>query len=233
MKATGLSRIAKCQQSILSVCGILGAIAALAVSARAQNLDNQIPCLDPHRVQSPSEVSQSLGLADSLALRVRYTTRLAPDEGPIFGRVVAFDSLWLNDAPTPVLETNRKIKIGGLDIPPGSYSLFFLPSAAGWKLIVAKKDVKGGSDYDASLEVGRIQLIPSSPANCKMLTLEISPLANRVSAGRSSRCVPANPGSLEERKLLFSWAEANFNAVLESDPCDVITDSENSPVASK
>src|ERR1700675_2453698 len=58
----------------------------------------------------------------------------------IFGGLVPYGEVWrtgANDATTLVADTN--VKIGDKDVPAGSYTIFTLPGADKWVLIISKK----------------------------------------------------------------------------------------------
>jgi hypothetical protein len=66
----------------------------------------------------------------------------------IFGGLVPYGEVWragANDATTLVTDTN--LNIGGKDIPAGSYTLFAIPNADKWVLIISKKTGEWGIPY--------------------------------------------------------------------------------------
>ncbi len=65
--------------------------------------------------------------------------------------LVPYGQVWrLGADAATVLKTERTIDLGGLTVPPGSYALFAMPSAKGWKLIVNKVAEQWGLDYDTN-----------------------------------------------------------------------------------
>jgi hypothetical protein len=66
----------------------------------------------------------------------------------IFGGLVPYGEVWragANDATTLVTDTN--LNIGGKDVPAGSYTIFALPNADKWVLIISKKTGEWGIPY--------------------------------------------------------------------------------------
>src|SRR6266850_645023 len=66
----------------------------------------------------------------------------------IFGGLVPYGEVWragANDATTLVTDTN--LNVGGKDVPAGSYTLFAMPNADKWVLIVSKKTGEWGIPY--------------------------------------------------------------------------------------
>jgi hypothetical protein len=66
----------------------------------------------------------------------------------IFGGLVPYGEVWragANDATTLVTDTN--LNIGGKDVPAGNYTIFALPNADKWVLIISKKTGEWGIPY--------------------------------------------------------------------------------------
>jgi len=66
----------------------------------------------------------------------------------IFGGLVPYGQVWrtgANDATTLVTDTN--VRIGDKDVPGGSYTIFTLPNADKWTLIISKKTGEWGIPY--------------------------------------------------------------------------------------
>ena len=77
----------------------------------------------------------------------------------IFGNVVPWDTVWRTGANQATqLITDKDLVIGGTPVPAGTYSLFTIPSAKGWQLIVNKQHGQWGTDYDAKQDLARIPM---------------------------------------------------------------------------
>jgi hypothetical protein len=66
----------------------------------------------------------------------------------IFGGLVPYGEVWragANEATTLVTDTN--LNIGGKDVPAGNYTIFALPNADKWVLIISKKTGEWGIPY--------------------------------------------------------------------------------------
>src|SRR6202171_3629742 len=66
----------------------------------------------------------------------------------IYGDLVPFGQVWrtgANEATTFV--TSSDVVVGGKDVPAGSYTLFTIPSADKWTLIINKKTGEWGIPY--------------------------------------------------------------------------------------
>lgn len=80
---------------------------------------------------------------------------------PVWGALVPYGSVWrmgANDAAH--FATDRAIDLGGLALEPGTYTLFLLPTADAWTLVVNRRTGVSGLDHDPAHDVGRIPLAP-------------------------------------------------------------------------
>jgi hypothetical protein len=84
----------------------------------------------------------------------------------VWGVVVPFDSVWRTGANrTTTLTTGRDIVLGKARIPAGTYTLYSLPAATGFTLIVSRKPA-GFPAYDPSMDAARVPLtrVKSAPS---------------------------------------------------------------------
>ncbi len=80
---------------------------------------------------------------------------------PIFGGLVPYGEVWRTGADEATrLRTEADLLFaGGLYAPKGTYSLFTLPGAQGWLLILNRAAEQWGAfNYDPALDVGRAPL---------------------------------------------------------------------------
>jgi hypothetical protein len=74
----------------------------------------------------------------------------------IMGGLVPYGEVWRTGAnPATTLITTTNLKIGTLDVPAGTYSLYTLPSASQWLLIVNKQTGQWGTVYKQDQDLGR------------------------------------------------------------------------------
>jgi len=79
--------------------------------------------------------------------------------------LVPLDQVWRFGANTSTtLQTGVDVTIGSLVVPAGKYSLYALPSASGWKLIINKNTGQWGTRYSAEHDLGRVDLIETALA---------------------------------------------------------------------
>jgi len=77
----------------------------------------------------------------------------------IMGELVPYDKVWrtgANEATT--LTTPVDLNIGGTKVPAGKYTLWTLPSAGTWKLIINKQTGQWGTNYDEKQDFARIDM---------------------------------------------------------------------------
>jgi hypothetical protein len=78
----------------------------------------------------------------------------------IYGGLVPYGEVWrtgANDATTFVASSD--VTVGGTAVPAGSYTIFTLPNADSWKLIINKKTGEWGIPYKyESDELGRVDM---------------------------------------------------------------------------
>jgi len=92
----------------------------------------------------------------------------------IYGGLVPFGQVWrtgANEATTFV--TDADLVVGGTTVPAGSYTLFTIPGADKWTLILSKKTGEWGTDYPgASNDLARIDMKASAlPAAVENFTI--------------------------------------------------------------
>jgi len=110
----------------------------------------------PLGVLSPTDSVQAM--VGGVALSVKYS-RPAVRGRVIFGGVVPWNQVWRTGAnAATVFTTSADLVMGGTTIPAGSYSLWTIPSTAGWKLVVNTNKGQWGTDYDAKYDLTRLDM---------------------------------------------------------------------------
>ncbi len=87
------------------------------------------------------------------------------------------DKVWRTGADeATTLITTKDLTIGSLAVPAGTYTLYTLPSASGWKLIVNKQNKQWGTVYQEGQDLGRVDLTSGKlPKPAEQLTIAIVP----------------------------------------------------------
>ena len=84
--------------------------------------------------------------------------------------IVPYGKVWRTGAnPATTLITATNLKIGTLDVPAGTYTIFTLPNSDQWLLIINKQTGQWGTEYSDSKDLGRTPMqsktLPSSQEN--------------------------------------------------------------------
>jgi hypothetical protein len=132
-------------------------IAALTLVAASFALGQQ----DKGQRPSPPAKAQCK-LPDGKTITVDYSSPRAKGR-KIFGELVPYGQVWrtgANEATTFV--TTANLSAGGKDVPAGSYTIFTVPNADSWSLIINKHTGEWGVPYKYESE--ELVRIPMSVA---------------------------------------------------------------------
>jgi hypothetical protein len=93
----------------------------------------------------------------------------------IFGRLVPFGRVWCPGADeATTLESSRDLHVGNFVVPRGSHTIWILPTANEWKLIVSKEPSGFHTNYNPSEDLGSVELTKRSlDAPVEQLTFAI------------------------------------------------------------
>jgi hypothetical protein len=88
--------------------------------------------------------------------------------------IVPYGEVWRTGAnPATTLITPTNLKIGTLDVPAGTYTLFTLPNKDKWLFIVSKKTGEWGIPYPEGNDLGRTPMT-SKPVASSQENMSIS-----------------------------------------------------------
>jgi hypothetical protein len=120
----------------------------------------------------PANTSQTV---DGKTVSIQYSAPSMRGR-KIFGGLVPYDHWWRTGAnPATTLKTEANLKIGSATVPAGTYTLYTLPSAGTWKLIINKQTGQWGTKYDQSQDLARVDMKKetlSSPQEVMSITIE-------------------------------------------------------------
>ena len=126
---------------------IPAALLALATLAAAQME------MGPDKSKRPSPpASTECKFSDGKTVKIDYSSPRAKGR-KVFGGLVPYGDVWrtgANEATTFVAGTN--VTVGGKDVPAGSYTIFTVPKADAWTLVISKKTGEWGTDYAGEKE---------------------------------------------------------------------------------
>jgi hypothetical protein len=142
------------------------AAAASAVSpALAQTLEVPAP-------SAKAKVEQRVGITD---FSIEYSSP-AMRGRKIFGGLLPYDKLWRTGANACTkLTASRDFTFGETKVPKGTYSIFSIPGASSWTVILNKNIELAGTDgYDAKDDVARITVTPEASGPRERMTFLFS-----------------------------------------------------------
>jgi hypothetical protein len=77
----------------------------------------------------------------------------------IFGALVPYGRVWCPGADeATTLSTNRPLQLSGLSLPAQRYTLWILPTADTWKLVVSRRTGQWHTQYNDADDLGRVDL---------------------------------------------------------------------------
>ena len=109
----------------------------------------------PEAPQSPPATAATK--LDGAELTIHYSSPAMRGRA-IMGGLVPYGQVWRTGANAATsFVTTGKLKIGTLDVPAGSYTIFTVPAAPGkpWQLIVNKQTGQWGLAYKQDMDLGR------------------------------------------------------------------------------
>jgi hypothetical protein len=126
------------QKSIAIIGGVCLSLSFLATQASCQS--------DKSKRPSPPATA-TCTLPDGKTITVDYSSPRVKGR-KIFGELEPYGKVWragANEATTFV--STADLKVGGKDVPAGSYTIFAIPNPDSWTLIVSKKTGEWGLAY--------------------------------------------------------------------------------------
>ena len=108
------------------------------------------------RRRSPHETTS--GTVDGSEMSITYGRPYMRGR-TIMGGLVPYGIVWCPGADeATMLSTSKRIRIGNLTLAAGQYTLWMLPSAGAWTMIVNKETGQFHTRYDARHDLGRVEL---------------------------------------------------------------------------
>ena len=144
------------------------ALALVATTASAQ----KVVSTSPGKGGSPHEtVEWTVGAA-----KVTVTYGRPYLKGRSLDSLAPAGKVWRTGADAATtLTTDKSLMIGSLMIPAGTYTLYTIPDAASWKLVVSKQTGQWGTEYNADRDLGRTDLkVETLPKPVEQLTIGLA-----------------------------------------------------------
>lgn len=118
----------------------------------------------PAQAQKPSPAADTSVTINGKQITIKYSAPSMRGR-KIFGELVPYGQVWragANEATS--LTTQGDLNINGLKVPAGSYTLYVLPEANQWQLIVNKQTGQWGTVYNQGQDLGRVKMTMSKAA---------------------------------------------------------------------
>lgn len=95
----------------------------------------------------------------------------------IFDSLVPYGKVWRTGAnAATAFTTSKPLMIGSLMVPAGSYTLFTIPGKTSWQLIVNKQTGQWGLEYDATKDLGRVEMkVETLPGAVETMAIKVEP----------------------------------------------------------
>jgi hypothetical protein len=116
--------------------------------------------------QRPGQQRPVLSPRDTVSVDVAPGRRVYVDYGRpsmrgrrIMGGLVPYGRVWRTGAnAATTLVTDVDLELGGTRVPRGTYTLYTIPTAAGWTLIVNRQTGQWGTQYEPARDLARIPM---------------------------------------------------------------------------
>ncbi len=176
------------QKTIVFLTSLLLAFATLAA------------CQDKGKRPSPPAQAQCK-FSDGKTVNIAYSSPRAKGR-KIFGGLVPYGEVWrtgANEATTFV--TDADVNVGGKDVPAGSYTIFTVPNADKWTLIINKKTGEWGIPYKyEGDELARVDMkVSSTSAPVENFTIALNGMGSSCTLNMSWENTQASIGINEKK----------------------------------
>ena len=140
----------------------LTALLALPLSPAAQATDTACQVLHPNNVPVEGRKSPLDSLTFTVAkqpVKVCYGRPSSRGRTMIGGAAVPYGRLWRTGANEPtIFFTPVALTLAGIAVPPGMYSLYTVPSATEWEIIVNRSTKQWGEESNYTPEVKKLEV---------------------------------------------------------------------------
>jgi len=119
---------------------------AVLVAAPTSMAQDKSPRLSP-------PASAECKFSDGKSVKIDYSSPRINDPKThqprkIFGGLVPYGKVWRTGAnESTTFVTDSAVVLGGQNVPAGSYTIFTVPEADKWTLVISKKTGEWGTDY--------------------------------------------------------------------------------------
>ncbi|MDQ2925612.1 MAG: DUF2911 domain-containing protein [Acidobacteriota bacterium] len=144
------------RNTVLSTALLALACATSAAYAQAAPVTDHGVSVGGKPLASPAATATAT--LDGKSVTINYNAPSLRGRKMIGGENVPYGKVWRTGAnPATTLITAADLKIGTLDVPAGTYTIYSIPEAHGtaWQLIVNKQTGQWGTVYKQDMDLGR------------------------------------------------------------------------------
>ena len=96
----------------------------------------------------------------------------------VYGGVVPYGEVWRTGANAATqFRTDRALDFDGAALPPGTYTLWTIPTASGWKLVVNSETGQWGTDHKPDKDILKLDMkVDTLPEAVERFTISIEPV---------------------------------------------------------
>jgi hypothetical protein len=132
-------------------------LSSACLSVRAQMAGMQMAPAKPAAPLASEAATASVTVAGG-TIDIRYNTPHMRGR-KIMGKLVPYGQVWRTGAnPATTLITSVPLNFGTLLVPAGTHTLYTLPTADTWKLIVNNETGQWGTEYKPEMDLGRVAM---------------------------------------------------------------------------
>jgi hypothetical protein len=156
-------------------------------------------CQDKKPASPPAQTQCKF--SDGKTINIAYSSPRAKGR-KVFGGLVPYGEVWrtgANEATTFVADGD--VNVGGKDVPAGSYTIFTVPNADKWTLIINKKTGEWGIPYKyEGDELARVDMkVSSTSAPVENFTIALASMGGSCTLSMSWENTQASIGISEKK----------------------------------
>ncbi len=147
------------------------ASAPFSIPLRAQMPGEAAPAANASLPSPPATANVSVAGA---TITIKYNTPHLRGRHVGTTEIVPYGQVWRTGAnPATTLITSAQLKFGTLVVPAGTHTIYSLPTATSWQLILNNETGQWGTEYKPEMDLGRIPMT-SKPVSTPQEVMSLS-----------------------------------------------------------
>ena len=127
--------------------------------------------------QQPAQTQSAIKMSGK-GITIGYSAQSMKGQ-KIFGALVPYGQVWLAGGAITAFRTEAPLEVQGLAVPKGDYTLYFIPDAKEWQLIINKQTGPQAAKYNQKLDLGRVPMdMKKAAAPVETLKITLTSLGN-------------------------------------------------------